>query len=129
MTHGIQIALSIPHMKLALLGLIAAVALLGQTAEPASDAIEKNADEANDAAAAGQSADLNVNSRYVIESISFTDAKPYKLSDSAVEEMHRLVGSKLNSEALSRLAQTIRGDLRAHDVTFHIARGGEPGNN
>jgi len=124
MTHGIQIALSIPHMKLALLGLIAAVTLLGQTAEPASDAIENNAIEAT--AATGQSADLNVNSRYVIESISFTDAKPYKLSNSVVEEMQRLVGSKLNSEALSRLAQTIRGELRAHDVTFHIARGGDP---
>ncbi len=113
-------------MKLALMLVVAAGALFGQTADTASDAVEKNAIEANNAAVADQSADLNVNSRYIIESISFTDAKPYKLSSSVLEEMQRLVGSKLNSEALNRLAQSICGELRAHTVTFRIARGGEP---
>jgi len=70
--------------------------------------------------------DLNVNSRYFIESISFTDARPYKLSSFALAEMHRLVGAKLNSDALNRLAERICGELRAHDVTFKLARGGEP---
>jgi hypothetical protein len=40
--------------------------------------------------------------------------------------MHRLIGAKLNSEALNRLAARIRKELRAHQVTFKLMRGGEP---
>jgi hypothetical protein len=70
--------------------------------------------------------DPNVNSRYTIESISFVDAHPYKLSPSALEEMRALIGARLNTEALNRLAGRIRGELQAHDVKFRLARGGDP---
>jgi hypothetical protein len=36
------------------------------------------------------------------------------------------VGAKVNTEALDRLALRIRGELRAHDVTFKLTRGAEP---
>ena len=112
------------RMKLALIPVLAA-ALAGQSLPPPTNTgvPEKASQNPVDEEPA---TDLNVNSRYVIESIGFTDSKPYKLSSLALAEMHRLVGSKLNSEALNRLSERIRGELRAHDVTFKLARGGEP---
>ncbi len=70
--------------------------------------------------------DLNVNSRYTIESIHFADQREYKLSTSALDEIRRLVGAKVSTEALDRLALRIRGELRAHDVTFKLTRGAQP---
>ncbi|HTC90159.1 MAG TPA: BamA/TamA family outer membrane protein [Bryobacteraceae bacterium] len=75
---------------------------------------------------AAEAADLNVNSRYTIESINFVDQHEYKLSTSALDEIRHLVGAKVSTEALDRLAQRIRGELRAHDVTFKLARGLNP---
>ena len=95
--------------------MVAAVTLLGQSVTPVSDS------PINDAAY-----DLNVNSRYTIESINFVDQHEYKLSTSALEEIRRLVGAKVSSEALDRLALRIRGELRAHDVTIKLARGAQP---
>src|SRR5271170_5205254 len=62
--------------------------------------------------------DLNVNSRYTIESINFVDHRDYKLSTSSLDEIRHLVGAKVSTEALNRLALRIRDELRAHDVTF-----------
>lgn len=103
-------------MKRALLPILAAAALFGQTAPP----VEEPTDDQE------QARDLNVNSRYTIESIGFIGQRQYRLSTSAREEMHRLIGEKLNTETLNRLVRRIRNDLRAHEVTFKLARGGEP---
>ena len=92
------------RMKFALLPILAAT-LLAQSTEPA---------------------DLNVNSRYTVESIGFTGQSHYRLSTGALEEMHRLIGAKVSTEALNRLARRIRSELRATEVTFKLARGGEP---
>ncbi len=100
-------------MKLVLLALVAAAGLLSQPSDTAT------ADEA-------VSTDLNVNSRYTIESISFTGERHYRLSTSAIQEMQRLIGSKLSTDAVIRLTGRIRNELRAHDVTFKVARGGAP---
>ncbi len=105
-------------MKLALLTLAAAATLFGQPPDSAND----TADETP----AQSQTDLNVNSRYTIESISFTDQRHYRLSTSAIQEMQRLIGSKLSTDAVMRLAGRIRNELRAHDVTFKLARGGAP---
>jgi outer membrane protein assembly factor BamA len=91
-------------MKFALLPILAAT-LLAQSTEPA---------------------DLNINSRYTVESIGFTGKSHYRLSTGALEEMHRLIGAKVSTEALNRLARHIRSELRATEVTFKLARGGEP---
>ena len=102
-------------MKFLLLAALVASSLLGQNGQ--------TFDEPTDQAAA---ADLNVNSRYTVESIDFTGTRQYRLSSSVLDQMHRLVGAKLNTEALNRLAGSIRNELRAHDVTFKLARGGDP---
>jgi len=103
-------------MKLALLILaLAAATLFGQPA----------ADTADETPAQAQT-DLNVNSRYTIESIGFTGERHYRLSTSAIQEMQRLIGSKLSTDAVMRLAGRIRNELRAHDVTFKLTRGGAP---
>ncbi len=102
-------------MKFVILPILAAAALLAQSSEPPDDSLDPS-----------QGTDLNVNSRYTVESIAFIGRQTYRLSASAVEEMHRLIGAKLNSEALNRLATRIRNEIRAHEVTFKLARGGEP---
>ncbi len=97
-------------MRFILLPALAACTLLGQSLTPVSSSAD----------------DLNVNSRYTIESINFADQREYKLSTSALDEIRRLVGAKVSTEALNRLVLRIRSELRAHDVTFKLARGAEP---
>jgi hypothetical protein len=103
-----------PAVTFVLIPVLAAVTLLGQSITPVS----ASADEE-------RNFDLNVNSRYTIESINFVDQRQYKLSTSALEEIRHLVGAKVSTEALDRLAVRIRGELRAHDVTFKLARGAQ----
>ena len=102
-------------MKFVLLLTLATAALLAQSTTPA----DAPADQP-------QSADLNINSRYTVESIGFIGQSHYRLSTGAMEEMHRLIGAKVSTEALNRLARRIRSELRATEVTFKLARGGEP---
>jgi outer membrane protein assembly factor BamA len=101
-------------MKFVLLPILAAASLVAQSTEPA-DALPKQI----------QAPDLNINSRYTIESISFVGQHHYRLSTVALNEMHRLIGAKLSTDALNRLARRIRGELRATEVTFKLTRGGE----
>ena len=104
-------------MKLVLIPALAAFTLLGQSQNliPTPDSVESE-----------QASDLNVNSRYTIESINFVDQREYKLSTSALDDIRRLIGAKVNTEALDRLAKRIRADLRAHEVTFKLMRGEQP---
>jgi len=102
-------------MKLALVLIAAGIATSARPMPPPDAAAD-----------AERATDLNVNSRYTIESIGFLDERNYKLSTSALEEMRRLIGAKLNTEALNLLVERVRAELRAHDVTFRLARGGEP---
>jgi hypothetical protein len=102
-------------MTLVLIPSLAAFSLLGQSLTPAGDSAEQES-----------ASDLNVNSRYTIESINFVDHHDYRLSTSSLEEIRHLVGAKVSTEALDRLVQRIRGELRAHDVTFKLTRGAQP---
>jgi hypothetical protein len=106
--------------KVAVISSLAAIALLGQSPARVTDVQQGDALETESAL------DLNINSRYTIESINFVDHREYKLSTSSVEEIRRLVGAKLSSEALDRLTARLRGELRAHDVTFRLTRGAQP---
>ncbi len=90
----------------------ASLALLGQSLAPPQSQPE-----------AETASDLNINSRYTIESIHFVDHRDYKLSTSAREEIRRLVGAKVSTEALDRLTARIQRELRAHEVTFKLTRG------
>ena len=102
-------------MKLFLLLIAAAACLVAQSEAPAGDVSDQQ-----------PRFDLNVNSRYTIESISFLDQRPYKLSTSALEQMSRLIGARLNTEALNLLVERVCSELRAHQVTFKLVRGGQP---
>ena len=103
------------RMKFVVLPILAAAALIvAQSTEPA-DALPDQP----------QATDLNINSRYTVESISFVGQHHYRLSTTALDEMHRLIGAKLSTDALNRLARRIRSELRATEVTFKLARGGE----
>jgi hemolysin activation/secretion protein len=95
-------------MKRALIVILAATALLGQSADES------------------QATDPNVNSRYTVESIGFTGQRQYRLSSSALEEIQHLIGEKLNTDALNNLIRSVRDELRAHDVSFKLVRGGSP---
>jgi hypothetical protein len=99
-------------MKLALVPALTAFTLLWQ---PAARAGEPE-----------PAAELNINSRYTIESIKFLDQRQYNLSNSALDDITRLIGAKVDTEALDHLAQRIRAELRAHEVTFKITRGDAP---
>jgi hypothetical protein len=103
------------RVTLILMPVLAAFPLPGQSLTPVSDSTAQE-----------PAFDLNINSRYTIESINFVDQREYKLSTSALDEIRRLVGAKVSTEALDRLAQRIRGELRAHDVTFKLTRGAQP---
>jgi hypothetical protein len=106
---GIRL-LSPVAMKLVLIPLLATAALFGQGVQPEQD----------------EATDLNVNSRYTVESVDLNNQRHYRLSTAILDEMHRLIGARLNDEAVKRLASKIRGELRAHDVTFKLLRGGNP---
>jgi hypothetical protein len=109
-------------MRLVLIPVLAACTLLGQSLTPDSG----SSDQASDSTDQDRASDLNVNSRYTIESINFIDQREYKLSTSALEDIRRLIGAKVNSEALNLLAQRIRAELHAHEVTFKLTRGAAP---
>src|SRR5579871_2141512 len=103
-------------MKFALIPILAAC-LFGQPGQPADNPHEQDQD---------QSTDLNVNSRYTIESVDLGGHRHYHLSTAILREMHELVGSRVNDEEVKRLATRLRNELRAHDVTFKLLRGGRP---
>jgi hypothetical protein len=102
-------------INMVLIPALAAASLVGQTLAPDPDKPETEI-----------ASDLNVNSRYTIESINFVDHREYKLSTPLVEEIRRMVGAKVSTEALERLTARLRGELRAHDVTFKLTRGETP---
>jgi outer membrane protein assembly factor BamA len=43
-----------------------------------------------------------------------------------LDEIHRLIGARVSTDALNRLVRHLRSELRAAEVTFKLARGGEP---
>jgi Omp85 superfamily domain len=90
----------------------ATLSLLGQSLTPPESQAE-----------AEIASDLNINSRYTVESIQFFDHRDYKLSTSSREEIRRLVGAKLSTQALDTLTARIQRELRAHQVTFKLTRG------
>ena len=107
-------------MKLALLPLVSAVALFAQPG------FSQSLLPANESPTTEPASDLNVNSKYIVESIRFI-GHSYQLSRAAMDEMHRLIGARLNTEALAKLTTHLRSELRAHSVTFKLDRGAQPG--
>ena len=66
--------------------------------------------------------DLNVNTRYTVESVELAP-QPFRLSSPVATELERLIGERLNPEALNRLSRRITEELRARSVTIRVLRG------
>lgn len=72
------------------------------------------------------SAELNVNSRYMVESVDLSPGNDYPLSGRVMDEIHQLIGERLNVDALERLSRRMTEELRARSVTFRVYRGNQP---
>ncbi len=70
--------------------------------------------------------DLNVNTRYTVESVELAGDSPAGISTGLRGELKRLVGEKLNPAALDDLAQRIRHELHVRAVTHRLLRGQTP---
>jgi len=75
----------------------------------------------------GNAADqVNVNSRYTVESIDVAGQHDYTLSKPILDRLNGMVGSRLDFEALRSLAGTITRELHARQVAVRVIRGSEP---
>jgi hypothetical protein len=70
--------------------------------------------------------DLNVNTRYTVESVELAGDNPTGISNGLSGELKRLVGEKLNPAALDDLALRIRHELHVRAVTHRLLRGQTP---
>ena len=73
-----------------------------------------------------QDAEVNVNSRYTIESVHLAGAAESNISTALRDEISRLAGEKLNPAHLDDLARRIRRELHVRAVSPHVSRGDTP---
>jgi outer membrane protein assembly factor BamA len=74
---------------------------------------------------AGNQQDMNVNSRYIVESVEIAGRQDEKISSTLREEMNRLVGERVDVESIDDLARRIRKELHVNTVTHKLIRGDE----
>jgi hypothetical protein len=70
--------------------------------------------------------EMNVNTRYTVESVELAGDNPAGISTGLRGELTRLVGAKLNPAALDDLATRIRQELHVRAVTHRLLRGQTP---
>jgi Omp85 superfamily domain len=70
--------------------------------------------------------EINVNSRYTVESVEFAGGTQDAISTGLRGELTRLVGERLNPVALDDLARRIRAELHVPAVTHRLMRGHNP---
>jgi hypothetical protein len=70
--------------------------------------------------------DLNVNARYTVESVEVSGQKNWHISDSLRAEVNKMIGSKLDYQALDRLADRIKKELRVPSVSVNVGKGTVP---
>ena len=70
--------------------------------------------------------ELDVNSRYTIESVQVSGERNVTISDPLRLELDKVVGAKFDHSALERLADRLRSELRVSDVKVNVTRGTEP---
>jgi hypothetical protein len=70
--------------------------------------------------------EVNVNTRYTVESVELAGDNPSGISTGLRGELTRLVGAKLNPAALDDLAARIRRELHVRAVTHRLLRGQIP---
>jgi Omp85 superfamily domain len=70
--------------------------------------------------------EINVNTRYTVESVELSGDKPAELSNGLRRELTKLIGEKLNPPALDDLSKRIRRELHVRAVTHRVLRGNQP---
>src|SRR5579863_7706933 len=70
--------------------------------------------------------ELNVNSRYTVESVHLLGLRSVTISETLRRELDRLVGHRFDDSVLKRLAGQIKSELRASEVKCKAIRGTEP---
>ena len=69
---------------------------------------------------------VNVNSRYVVESIEVSGHDEFSLSRGLHEEIQNLIGENFDQAALDELTSRIKKELHAKSVSYRISRGNQP---
>lgn len=69
---------------------------------------------------------VNINSRYIVESIELSGGDAFTLSRSLNEEIRNLVGGNFDETALDGLTGRIKKELHAKSVSYRISRGDQP---
>ncbi len=69
---------------------------------------------------------VNINSRYVVESIEVSGHDEFNLSRSLHEDIQNLIGENFDQAALDELSGRIKKELHAKSVSYRISRGDQP---
>jgi hypothetical protein len=67
--------------------------------------------------------ELNVNAKYLVESVEVSGQKNWHISDSLRADFNKMVGSKLDYQALDRLAERIKKELKVPAVSVNVGKG------
>jgi hypothetical protein len=70
--------------------------------------------------------EVNVNTRYTVESVEIRGEKESRLSSKLRKEIRSLVGGKFDPGVFEELTRKVREELNARSVTRHIAKGTNP---
>src|SRR5438093_13681932 len=68
----------------------------------------------------------NVNSRYIIESVSISGHPDDHISSGLRDDMQRLIGEKVDTESIENVAKRIQKELHVRAVTHKLLRGDTP---
>ena len=69
---------------------------------------------------------INVNSRYQVESVSIVGVAVAKVSQALRDDMQKLVGGKYDPDAAEDLAGRLRKELHGYSVAVKVKRGEQP---
>jgi hypothetical protein len=70
--------------------------------------------------------DMNVNARYTVESVEVSGQRNWHISDSLRAEVNKMIGSKLDYQALDRVADRIKKELHVPSVSVNVGKGTVP---
>jgi hypothetical protein len=74
-----------------------------------------------------KAAELNVNSRYTIESIHVSGQHNINIGNLLQSELDKIIGSKYDDSTVKTLADRIKRELHVTDVAVNVVRGNAPG--
>jgi hypothetical protein len=70
--------------------------------------------------------ELNVNSRYTVESVHVSGGGNFRLPEPLRILINSFVGEKFDRSALDKVADRLKADLHVSDVKINVTRGSEP---